>query len=206
MHVPKTGGTSFEHALGMRGRRHGREDRRRLFGPVESAELKGRGLGSAFLQHLTLGEIRDLHRPGRFAQYWKVATVRNPWDRMVSIFHRPDGDMMDTARANGVELDGLSFPDFVEASTEVEHAHLRPQHEYVVDRRGRMGVDVLCRFSKLGEAFRSVCERLGIRRTLPVKYASPGRRDGYREYFTPRARALVARRYATDIEMFGYEF
>lgn len=206
VHIPKTGGTSVEHALGMRAR-HARESRRRMFGPVLSDDLRAVALSSSFLQHLTIREILSLHPPGALDGYLTFAIVRNPWDRMVSTYFRPDRDMLEQARAQGVELEGLEFGDFVEASMRVEHAHLRPQHEYVTDDAGRIIVDLVGRFETLAESFDDVCARIGVRRRLPVKYASPARpsRD-HKPHFTPRARTLVAERYARDIELFDYAF
>jgi hypothetical protein len=206
VHIPKTGGTSIEHALGMRGW-HGRENRRKMIGPVLTDDLKALDLSTNFLQHLTMSELRDLHPPGALETYVKFTVVRNPWDRMVSTYFRPDADLLAQARAQGVELEDLGFDDFVEASMHVEHAHLRPQDEYVTDASGRLIVDIVGRFETLETSFREVCDQLGIRKRLPVKYASPTRpsRD-HRPHYTPRSRALVEERYARDIELFGYEF
>ncbi len=206
VHIPKTGGTSIEHALGMRGR-HGREDRRKLIGPIVSEDLYAEGFLSNFLQHLTVREIRRVAPADRLDGYLTFSVVRNPWDRLVSAYFRPDGDLLAQARAQGVELEGLSFDEFVEASMVVQHAHLRPQHEYLTDPTGRLLVDVVGRFETLGDSFRYVCGRLGVRRRLPVRYTSPARpsRD-HRPHYTPRTRTLVARRYARDLEIFGYSF
>ncbi len=206
VHIPKTGGTSIEHALGMRAR-HARESRKKMFGPVLSDDLRAMELSSGFLQHLTMRELLRLHPHDALHGYFSFAIVRNPWDRMVSIYFRPDRDMLEQARAQGVELEGLEFGDFVEASMDVEHAHLRPQHEYVTDDAGHVIVDLVGRFETLEASFQEVRERLGVRRRLPVKYASPSRpsRD-HRPHYTERTRALVAERYARDIEIFDYAF
>jgi len=205
VHIPKTGGTSIEHALKMRGR-HRREDRRRLMGPILTDELKAMGLRSNFLQHLTATEILRLHAPGALEGYLKFSVVRNPWDRMVSVYHRQDRDMVEQARAQGVALDELGFEDFVEASMRVQHAHVRPQHEYLTGPTGEVAVDFVGRFETLEESFQEVCRRLGVRARLPVKYASGRSSRDYRPFYSARSRELVARRYAGDIERFGYTF
>lgn len=205
VHIPKTGGTSIEHALGMRGR-HAREDRRKMIGPIMSDDLKSNGFLSNFLQHLTLGEIRRVAAGGDLDEYLTFTIVRNPWDRMVSAYFRPDGDLLAQARAQGVELEGLSFRDFVEASMAVRHAHLRPQFEYLIDSTGRIMVDMVGRFETLPRSFQRVCRRLGVRRRLPAKYVSTARpsRD-HRGHYDTRTWSLVAQRYARDVELFGYE-
>jgi len=125
---------------------------------------------------------------------------------MVSVYHRKDRDMVEQARAQGVALDELGFEDFVEASMRLQHAHVRPQHEYLTGPTGEVVVDFVGRFETLKESFQEVCRRLGVRARLPVKYASGRSSRDYRPFYSARSRELVARRYAGDIEMFGYTF
>ncbi|MDJ0848043.1 MAG: sulfotransferase family 2 domain-containing protein [Myxococcota bacterium] len=206
VHVPKTGGTSIETALDMRPSRKG-EDRERLFGRIESERLLRLELGSAYLQHLTLAEIQRVHPEEPFAGYFSFAIVRNPWDRLVSSFSHPDGHLHRIARARGIELDGLDFAAYARATASIEHAHLRPQSDYVTDADGKVCVDYLGRFERLADSFAEVCRRLGIECSLPVKKKSKRRAaEGYRAYYTEETRALVAQRYARDIELFQYLF
>ncbi len=206
VHVPKTGGTSIEAALGMRSERKA-EDRDRLFGRVESPDLLGLGLGTAYLQHLTRSEIDRVHPDRPFADYFSFAVIRNPWDRMVSSYTHPDGHLHRTAREQGVELDGLDFASYVRATASLEHAHLRPQADYVTDAEGKLCVDYVGRFERLADSFAEICRRLGVERSLPVKKKSKRRaHGGYRAYYGDETRRLVAARYARDAELFGYEF
>ncbi len=206
VHVPKTGGTSIEAALGMRPQRKG-EDRERLFGRIESEPLLGLELGTAYLQHLTLAEIDRIHPGDPFAGYLSCAIVRNPWDRMVSSYSHPDGHLHRTAREQGIELDDLAFADYVRATEGIEHAHLRPQSDYVAADDGRVRVDYLGRFERLAESFAEICRRLGIERSLGVEKKSKRRAaEGYRAYYDADTRERVAARYARDIELFGYQY
>ena len=208
VHIPKTGGTSIEHALGLYWRRR-REDRDALFGPIESADIQRRGFASAYLQHLTMAEIRALYHPEwPFGGYFTFAFVRNPWDRMVSSFSKKDGHLVRTARARGLELEGVSFPEYVRLTAEVpDHAHMLPQYRFVTDDTGAVDVDFVGRFESLAEDFDKVRLRLGIESRLPHEKRS-ARRDGldYRRYYTEETQRVVAARYAGDIELFGYEF
>jgi hypothetical protein len=205
IHIPKTGGTSIEKALDMHFRNL-REDRDRLFGAIRSRDLKRLGLGTGHLQHLTLAEAHAVRPDWPFADYLSFAFVRNPWDRMVSSFSKQDGHLLRTARARGVELRDLGFEDFVRAAIAIEHAHTRPQHEYIVDEEGGVGLDFVGRFESLSEDFAEVCRRLGIRKRLPHEKRSSRSDRDYRRYYTDAARQLVAERYRRDIDLFGYEF
>jgi hypothetical protein len=206
IHVPKTGGTSIEHALRLRGRNRG-EDRRALYGRIESDGLKPRGFASGYLQHLTATEIRALAPAGSLSGYFSFAIVRNPWDRLVSSFLHEDPHLSRQARTVGVELDGLEFERYVAATCELRHAQLRPQWEYLVDADGKLLVDFVGRFESLQDSFHEICVRLGIRRRLP--HAKKSRRrefSDFRKYYSEIARNVVEERYAYDIALFDYEF
>ena len=206
VHVPKTGGTSIEYALGLRGPSR-REDRQALYGRIESDELKQRGFVSGYLQHLTATDIRALTPAGSLSGYFSFAIVRNPWDRLVSSFVNKDPHLSRQMRAAGVELEGLEFEHYVAATSALRHAHLQPQWEYLMDADGKLLVDFVGRFESLQESFREVCRRLGIRRCLPhAKKAQKCKFSDFREYYTEAARKAVEQRYVRDIVLFGYEF
>lgn len=203
VHVPKTGGTSVETALGMFGRWQD-EDRERMFGLIQSPDLLARPLLSGFLQHLTIHELRELLGEESGARYFSFAFVRNPWDRMVSIYHRPDPHFLAHARGAGIELDGLSFREFLARTQGIVHAHLAEQARYVCDDSGKMRVDYVGRFETLERDFGEACRRLGI--DVPLPRLNVSSHDAYRAYYDETTKALLASRYRRDIEIFGYAF
>jgi len=206
VHIPKTGGTSIEEALRMRGARS-REDRRLLYGPIRSWTIRSRRPGTRYLQHLTIRDIRKVAPEVVDRGYFAFTFVRNPWDRIVSVFNKPDGDLVRLARKKGIEIASLTFAEFVEQTQDLSHAHLRPQCDYVLGREGRPQVDFVGRFERLQEEFDAVCDRVGANTTLAWHKRSP-RRNGahYRDYYCARTREIVAQRYARDIERFDYVF
>lgn len=205
IHILKTGGTSIERALGMRGRNK-KENRELLYGRIESNDLKRHALLSGYLQHITMADIHALHPERPFADYFSFSIVRNPWDRLVSTYLNKDGHLLRTARARGIELEGLTFDDYVRATSELRHAHLRQQHEYLVDEHGKLAVDYVGRFESLVAAFAEICRQLGIRKVLSHEKRSSRRKSkDHRSYYSPETKKIVEKRYARDIELFGYQ-
>jgi hypothetical protein len=202
VHIPKTGGTSVEAALGVHGDWRF-EDRETLFGRIRSPDLVARGFPTRFLQHLTLPEIRSLLPDHE--EYFSFAFVRNPWDRMVSTWSHPDGQLVRMAHNRNVELRGLPFEEFLARTADLEHVHLRPQHEFVLDEAGRPLVDFVGRFETIAADFREVCRRIGVERRLPHRNRSDRPVRDYRDAYTERTRQLVGERYRRDAEAFGYE-
>lgn len=202
IHIPRTGGTSIERALGMF-RDWKVENRTTMFGLIQSADLLERVTVSRFLQHATAREVLAL-LPAECASYFSFAFVRNPWDRMVSIFCHKDPNLVMHAAAAGVDLHSLSFDQFLGYAREVAHVHLLPQAKFIYDERGASLVDFLGRFERLEQDFAVVKERLQVDVAL-ARY-NRSSHENYRTYYNGQRRRLVAELYREDIEAFGYKF
>jgi hypothetical protein len=203
VHVPKTGGTSIEKALGVFGDWR-IEDRARLFGQISSDDLLSKGFGSAFLQHLTYSEILRIVDQDTLREAFSFAFVRNPWDRLVSVFSNPDPHMVESARTQGIVLTGMPFASFVRNALDFRHVHLLPQTLFVCDDKGQLKVDFVGRFEQLQQDFASVARRIGVDVELP--HANASTHSDYRSYYDAETRRLIADLYQDDIEFFGYRF
>jgi chondroitin 4-sulfotransferase 11 len=154
----------------------------------------------------------------RFADHWKFAFVRNPWDRLVSCYSEKirEGDPENFADGLSRIFEpygrlfhgGMSFAEFADAVAiipdSVAEPHFRSQHTFVTRRDQALLVDFIGRFERLADDFEEVCQHLGIEVRLPHLLES-SRRD-YREYFTPRLRDRIGHRYHDDAARFGYHF
>jgi len=206
VHVPRTGGTSIEAALGMAGDVEV-EDEERLFGRICSARYRALDLGSDYLQHLTLRELRSLPSAARCRGYFTFAVVRNPWERVVSVYARlVAGEAGALAARLGVDDPGtLSFPAFLDVAEGCGHAHLAPQLDFLLDDAGEVGVDLVGRFERLDATFDEVRRRLG-RPELALPHQNRSAHRHYSSYYDAATRERVARMYVRDIEAFGYAF
>jgi hypothetical protein len=202
VHIPRTGGTSIESALGVLGDWRV-ENRRSMFGVVDSPEL-AREIGStAFLQHLTATQLCRM-LPDKFWQYFRFAFVRNPWERMVSVYSRMDPHMKEAAKSAGIPIDEVSFDRFLERTEHFQHTHLMPQHAFIFGAAGECLVDFVGRFEHFQSDFAAICTKLGIDCALPHRNAST--HDDYRAYYDETSRKIIERRYGEDIERLRYVF
>jgi len=71
--------------------------------------------------------------------------------------------------------------------------------------RGELLADYVGRFEEIQQSYDSVCERLGIPKEMLEQVNSSRRRD-YREYYDQSLIEGVAKLYARDLELFGYNF
>jgi hypothetical protein len=189
-------------------------------------------LGKAYIPHLNLVEIKTLmenswtHFGGRknrvvaalyqltprdrkidigrrqFETYFKFGFVRNPWDRVVSLYERSEPLQM---------KDKMSFEEFVDwiqysSATCIHSSPHRYQLDWFVDGSGKILADFIGRFERLEEDWAFIAQKLGIAtQILPHRRANPRARH-YAEYYNARTREIIAQKFRVDIEHFGYEF
>lgn len=218
VHIPKNAGQSIEHVflkwLGLSW-----DDRAPLLlrpnddpaqGPPRLAHLQAR-------QYVSCGHLK----PGEFAEYYKFSFVRNPWDRMLSIYKY----LAEPREQNFTEFLQGQFRNDLWKS---KYWFVGPQYEFVCDSDGKPIVDFVGRFESLQADFNQVCRRLGMPET-PVPHVNKSGQHGgfvgaasrwivaklpakpknplaYVERYDEPSAELVRRLYQRDIELFGYEF
>lgn len=199
-HTPKTGGKSLTRAL----KRHATPDN---WSETVTKHDTPPTFRAANLERM---EQRGLSGPGLdgfAAEGWfRFAFVRNPWDRMLSLYSflkaRP-ADRLPEARMLA------DFSEFVRRAEQGEgwitglHS-MRPQADFTTDERGRPALDHIGRFETFDEDIARIGERLGLRIRTP--HLNRSEHAGYREVYDPASRDAVGRLFADDIERFDYEF
>lgn len=196
VHVPKAAGTSISEML----RSHRGNNRRWL---------------ARQTKHETLSELErrwkrrapwDLLLRRSPRGYFRFAFVRNPWDRLSSFYcylqeKRPRREIA------GVR----SFRHFLDLADSGEpwinglHS-MRPQVDFLVNRRGELAMDYLGHFEHLREDLAEVCGLLGFSPDLPHRNRSSHSDRDYRADYDDELVQRVAKRFAVDIELFGYRF
>jgi Sulfotransferase family len=137
----------------------------------------------------------------QFETYFKFGFVRNPWDRVVSLYERAEGLQFRNT---------MSFDEFVDwiqysSSTCLYPTPHRYQLDWFVDPSGNVLADFIGKFERLDEDWAFVAQKLGIAERLLHRMANPRARH-YTEYYTLRTRDVIANKFRVDIERFGYEF
>lgn len=154
-------------------------------------------------------------------EYYKVAFVRNPWDRLLSWY------MMITQfseyfvqQGSAHQINHLwryvlenstSFESFLYNCTATiddndgKKNFLFNQLDYVTDESGKIIVDFVGRFESLHDDMQQVFDGLHLS-DLELAHHNASTRSHYQDYYTHATRRLVARRYERDIDFFGYCF
>jgi len=133
--------------------------------------------------------------------FFKFAFVRNPFDRVVSIYkYMQQHDGIKCSENFVIPSD---FKEFVSINlinhTAEDGIWFSDQTSQVID------CDFIGRFETLQSDFDIVCKKLGItRKSLPMKNRTSHKH--YSEYYDEETVEIVARKYRADIIRFGYKF
>lgn len=170
VHVPRTGGSSVEYMiLGAQ------------LGPENELYQK----------HLTASQLKDKY-PSEWDSYWKFSIVRNPWARVVSLYHMPFYRKVNALSGKSMEyfLKNQRPPDWEKNGQQCA--------DYLNEE-----VDSIGRYEDYRSYCRFLCERLGVAFMLPHIEKTEHRH--YSEYYDEATRDLVREVFADDIRRFGYE-
>ena len=229
IHIPKAAGQSIEHVFlkllnldwDTRAPLLLRYNDRPELGPPRLAHLKAR----EYVPYKYLTQEQ-------FDQYFKFAFVRNPWDRIVSIYKY-------LGWGRRVEFKTFLLKKLKSEVWPKNYWFVGPQSDFVCNETGDIIVDFVGKFENLRTDFNQVCQHLGLpptqlphinQSTKQKSKASLNRKNildyarwlyhnrktprfktissftNYQDYYDGESRELVAQLYRKDIELFGYQF
>ena len=200
--VPKTGSTSVRAILGKPWKPH--LNLWQIKNHMENYWTHVGGRTNRALEVFYLA-LPKQHRSSvgrkQFETYFKFGFVRNPWDRIVSLYERKEVGQL---------RDKMTFEQFVDwiqysSATCIHSAPHRYQLDWFVDHNGNVLADFIGKFERLEEDWDFIAKKLGINQALPHWRANPRERP-YCEYYDARTREVIANKFRIDIERFGYEF
>ena len=150
--IPKTAGESVEQLFLQRLGLSASDRPHLLLQPNDDPAL-----GPPRLAHLTAGQYVECGHisADQFASYLKFAVVRNPWDRLVSLFHYLE-------HARTTDFNDFLFNHFYRALWRDMYWFVRPQSDFIFDPSGRPLVDNILRFETLDADFYTVATTLGF--------------------------------------------
>jgi hypothetical protein len=138
----------------------------------------------------------EIYDSDMYGDYFTWTIVRNPWDRLVSVYKNKASKGYGPWR----NFKNLTFSDFI-----INKKGVKDSHTCVQKTQFPPNIDFVGKFENLQEDFNTVCDKIRIpRQQLPLINKSKHR--PYAEYYNDETREIVTERYIRDIEYFGYEF
>lgn len=193
--IPKTGTHSVRRAL----RDHMSPDDWEQVGlfvqrasPIAEISRIGHG-------HITLAQLRPHMTPEDFGSFFKFAFVRNPFDRFVSYASFITRDV------GHFDRDPQKTMRYFLSNPPWDHILFRPQHEFVADQDGNLLTDYIGRVEQMQQSYDEIAKRIDIP-AAKLDVVNSSRRSDYRQYYDQALIDGVAKLYARDLELFGYQF
>ncbi len=200
VHIPKTGGTSLTLALEARAKA---DDI--LIGDTPKARRRARRLKTLdapgrLWKHARLSDIDGM--PECPDKAFIFTLVRNPWDRMASLYHWARAQSFDHPMIRAART--LPFDAFLDDRTVRAALRNDTAAHYVTDRSGALRCDAFVRLEHLEANLAPVQAHLGF--SLDIPHANASERPPTATLYTPATRDLVAGIFADDIRRFAYVF
>jgi hypothetical protein len=131
--------------------------------------------------------------------YYVFTFVRNPWDRMVSIwnYHRAYlPEFKEFIRSN------FRYKSHSGKEKVSIHNHCRQMIEYIFTEP-----DFIGKYENLYEDWKVIADKIGVSNILPYSNKTQGKKDvHYSAYYDKSDVEVVRKLYKDDIERFNYEF
>ena len=189
-------------------------------GFVPTPKVANRSMKIAIANHIGMQWHGDIHHaPWHFTplallrdnDYFRFGFVRNPLDRLLScyaqkiVYYERQLGMRSLLWRYGNTFDkDMSFAAFVKAVAgipdRISDIHFRSQHTFLY-HRGKKMVDFIGHFEQLEQDWDLLREKFGL---PELPHQNKSRHADYHEAYTPELAIIAAKRYAKDIELFGY--
>jgi hypothetical protein len=205
VHVPKTGGNSLQCILAA----YSDDEIVAKFENEEGLQrfmVRNRQIQTT--KHSNLSRYKEVLDTALYESLFKFATIRNPWDRMISLYFSPHRGVSEWDRARFLELVSR-VPTLRHYVSEMSFGEKLREKIGLQSRNPRKrldeDLDVLLRFEHLSEDFGKVCERLGIP-VVPLPKRNASVREHYSKYYDDELRMMVEDKFREEIEIGNYSF
>jgi hypothetical protein len=149
--------------------------------------------------HISLDQLRKFMDPAKFAEYFKFAFVRNPFDRFISYCS------FITRERGGFKTDPQKVMRRVLANPPSEHVLFWPQNTFLVDGEGKLLTDYVGRVETMQQSFEFIASKIGVP-VVQLDKVNATERSAYRDYYDQELIDGVAKLYADDLRLFEYDF
>ncbi|MFY0598811.1 MAG: sulfotransferase family 2 domain-containing protein [Cyclobacteriaceae bacterium] len=164
--------------------------------------------------HMKAEDVKALVGDEVWNSYLKITSVRNPWDKTVSLYFwrkRKRPLYVHIRRIlRGWPWHGpahrYNFKDFVKAMFENDTLN---EDKAITNIDGRLPDYYFIRYESMHQDLEKLCERLGVTYNpddMPQKKVGHRKSRSYEEHFDEESKEFVARAYQEEIERFGYTY
>jgi hypothetical protein len=161
-------------------------------GGIVGSRRGGRKDTDKWYSHMPATEVKKLLGPHTWRLYFKFTVVRNPWDKVVSMYHHRFGPTPQ-----------ITFTDYVKKYI----THSIDWNIYTIKKEPRCNFYI--RFENLEEDIERVCKILRVPfNKNRIEHYKPGQKihTSYRDYYNIETKEIVRKVYGAEINFFKYVF
>lgn len=186
VHIPKTAGTTIRRVLSDHGANKAHEY------PHPRAK------------HIKVREfVRSIPT---YRDYFIFAIVRNPWDRMVSLWRYGTSDK-DPHTPQAFETWLTTYAGTWGYNENIKYAlNKESQGSWLTDDKGVYACNYVGRFEQLETDYSYVAVQYGLKLYDKLPFEKTTTHKHYSEYYTTKTRQWVRKYFADDIKDFKYHF
>ncbi len=146
----------------------------------------------------------------RYKDYYKVAFVRNPFDRMVSWYSMIKNQKAHNYLQQQVLTHSSNFTEFILNCEHISSkSNWKPFHynqiDYLTNAQDKIGVDFVGRFENFSQGIEIISEYLAIP-SNEIGHMNQSDHTSYHDYYTKETREIITKRFKRDLEYFKYTF
>jgi hypothetical protein len=204
---PRTGSTSIRKILDN-------------YSDVKSIYIAETSKKFPFYHHISASELKSIfdNRGWKWHSYKKFCVVRNPYDRVVSLFHHSKimkARMLEThglfyyflRKAKDIIKPTNSFTDYVMQITP-NNRLAAPLRNFICSDRGDFLVEDILMYETFTVELPGYLRKLDlsiVSEDIPLLNCSQNRKE-YRQYYNEKTKEKISNLYAYEINRFGYKF
>lgn len=143
--------------------------------------------------HRTLEDYINIYGHEVYS-YYKFIFCRNPWDRLVSIYH---------GRKQILKVDMPTFERFVREA-DPSASPTKSQVSWLKVKGEIIAPDFLGRMERYSDDWSILSSNIEVNTTLP--HLNRSAHKSYEKYYTKELANIVYNKYSEDIKYFGYTF
>lgn len=158
--------------------------------------------GYIISKHARAKDVRGYLGKGLWDNYYTFTIVRNPWDRIVSLYYWYKNYGWTDFEGKAEKIRGLAdFNAFVKS----KYLELPSCSSYIYDS-GKKIVNFVGKLESIEQDFNYICNQIGLPHIdLPRENVTKRKRD-YKEYYNEETIKIVFNKYQDDIKNFGYTY
>ncbi|WP_263834161.1 sulfotransferase family protein [Salinibacter sp.] len=210
VHIPRTAGTRLSKEIC---KKIGIKKWREYIGePEELINREGNYMGNKYSgeyrrwegnKHISAVDLKKRLDKDVWKSYFKFAVVRNPWDRVLSLYLKRIKDSALPSRI--INNCKICFNSYLNMKFNIGFGGYKRQTDFILDREENMFLDYVGKYERMESDLRKISEKIGIDLNVKGKYDSTMERD-YREFYLFGSEKIIEDIFIEEIKMFGYSF